>query len=56
MPIPAFNDGVTPLSMASQNGYTDIVSLLLKANANPNLHRNDGVTPLFIASQFGHIY
>ena len=36
--------------MASQNGNTETASLLLKANANPNLHRDDGVTPLYTAS------
>ena len=29
------NNGATPLFMASQNGHDDIVSILLKANANP---------------------
>ena len=40
--------------MANQEGHTDIVSLLLKANANPDLHSDDGVTPLYMASQEGH--
>ena len=40
--------------MASQEGHTDIVSLLLKVNANHNLHRDDGATPHFVASQKGH--
>ena len=47
-------DGVTPLFMASQNGYSNIVCFILNANADPNLHSIDGVTPLFIASQNGH--
>ena len=33
----------------------DAVTLLLKANANPNLQRDKtGATPLYIASQNGH--
>ena len=37
----------TPLFFASQNGYIDIVTLLLKANANANLQTVDGATPLY---------
>ena len=40
--------------VASQYGHTDIVSLLLKANANPNCQMDDGSTPLLYASQQGH--
>ena len=45
---------MTPLYMAIHKGHADIVSLPLKANANPNHHSYDGVTPLYIASQNGH--
>ena len=48
-------DGGTPLYMASQSGYTDIVRLLIQANANPNLQLlSDGSSALHIASQRGH--
>ena len=46
--------GITPLYMASQEGYTKVVELLLNNEANPNLSRESGETPLFIASQNGH--
>ena len=48
------NNGSTPLYIASHNGHTEIVSILIKANANPNLYLDDGATPLYIASQNGH--
>ena len=48
-------DGGTPLYVASQLGYTDIVRLLIQANANPNLQLlSDGSSTLHIASQRGH--
>ena len=35
--------------------HSDSVSILLQANANPNLHGpDDGVTPLCIAAANGH--
>ena len=43
-----------PLFIASYTGRTDIISLLLKANASPNLQHDEGTTPLYIASQEGH--
>ena len=30
-------DGATPLSMASQNGHTSVVDVLLRHGADPNL-------------------
>ena len=48
-------DGGTPLYAASQLGYTDIVRLLIQANANPNLHLlSDGSSAIHIASQRTH--
>ena len=38
--------------IASEKGHTDVVAILLKNNANPDLPKN-GCTPLFIASQEG---
>ena len=49
--------GTTPLFMASQNGHTGVVKLLLanKADVNAAL-KTDGRTPLFMASQNGHTW
>lgn len=47
-------NGATPLYVASQEGYTDIVKLLLKTNANPTFKTN-GITPLFMARQSRHL-
>jgi ankyrin repeat protein len=40
--------------MASQEGHTDVLTLLLEKGADVNLARNDGSTPAFMASQMGH--
>ncbi len=47
--------GATPLIIASQNGYEDIVHLLLSHKADPNLLliRYDA-GPLFVACERGH--
>ena len=42
-------------SLLVQNGHADVVAILLKNNANPDLPReSNGCTPLFIATQNGH--
>jgi ankyrin repeat protein len=48
-----FHNGVSPLMIAAENGHSDIVEALLKANADPNLPALDGTTTLFMAVQFG---
>ncbi|MDR1123820.1 MAG: ankyrin repeat domain-containing protein [Elusimicrobiota bacterium] len=40
----------TPLIIAANHGRKEIVSMLLKAKANPNLQSSDGSTALIIAS------
>lgn len=46
----------TPLFAACENGYKDIVSLLLeKSDKGLNIYRFDGTTPLFAACREGHI-
>ena len=52
--IASYADDSTPLYIASYAGFTKIVSLLLKPNANPNLQRISDATPVFITSQKGH--
>ena len=44
----------TVLYIASQNGHSEIVSILLRANADPSIAKKHGWTPLMIASQNGH--
>lgn len=44
----------TPLIEATNNGYSDIVKMLIKAGADPNLSGNDGKTPLMYAALRGH--
>lgn len=46
---------VPPLLIASQNGYVEIVKLLLSAKAKTSIPMKNGATPLFIASQNGHV-
>ena len=51
----AADNGGTPLSIASQNGHAEVVSMLLaKQGVDVNQAKNDGATPLYIASQKGH--
>jgi ankyrin repeat protein len=47
--------GVTVLFLASENGHTEIVRLLLEAGADASAANPDGATPLIVASQNGHI-
>ena len=50
-----YKDGFTPLLIASRNGHTEIVRLLLTAKADVNAaHKTQGITSLLIASQNGH--
>lgn len=41
--------GMTPLWYATENGYTDVVKLLLECGANPNARVKEGITVLMIA-------
>ena len=45
----------TALMAASFNNHYQVVELLLKANADPNIQKKDGRTALMLASQSGHI-
>ena len=37
-----------------ENGHHQVVELLLKEKADPNIQNNDGWTALMVASQNGH--
>ena len=45
----------TLLTIAAAEGFEDMVVMLLKHNANPNLPMQTGSTPLFVAAGRGHI-
>lgn len=48
------SDGWTPLLFAAQDGYTDIVNVLVSAGADVDRGTDDNWTALMIASQNGH--
>ena len=48
-------DGSTPLHVASERGFSDIVRLLIDNQANVNAKMNDGSTALMLACQNGHL-
>jgi len=47
------DEGQTPLMVASENGYTEIVQLLLEKGADVNAETNDGKTALMYAAAKG---
>lgn len=47
-------DGTTALMLAAQNGYDDVVRLLLTAGALPHLRNEDGQTAADLARENGH--
>ena len=46
--------GMTALMFAANKGYSEIVTMLLKANAKPDLQNTSGDNALFIAISKGH--
>ena len=44
----------TPIYMAAEKGYAEIVKFLIPLTDNPNASREDGKTPLDIATEKGH--
>ena len=46
--------GETPMYIARRKDSKQIVTMLLTANADPNVTNNDDVAPLSIASHFGY--
>lgn len=49
-----YDNGVTPLLVASLNGHSDIVEVLINAGADVDAKDNAGVTPLIAAAYCGH--
>ena len=47
--------GCTPLYLAASTGKKDIVTRLLKGNANPDIQTTEGVTPLHNATYYAHV-
>ncbi|CAH8460315.1 unnamed protein product [Schistosoma turkestanicum] len=47
-------NGMTPLHWASDRGFSDLVSTLIKYNANINVKDAEGQTPLHYACSCGH--
>ena len=50
----ADKDGRTPLSLAAERGYLDVVKVLVGAGANVSTADKDGRTPLSLAAKRGH--
>ena len=48
-------NGFTPLHLASQEGHTDMVSLLLEHNGDVNFRAKNGLTPMHLAAQEDHV-
>ncbi|NGX62620.1 MAG: hypothetical protein KR126chlam6_00018 [Candidatus Anoxychlamydiales bacterium] len=51
---PKDRDGQKPLMIATQNGYTQIMEILIANGANVNAKDNEGVTALMYAVRNGH--
>jgi ankyrin repeat protein len=49
------NDGKTPLMIAVEKGYTNILKLLLEKGANAGLANDAGINTLHCAAQSGHL-
>ena len=48
-------NGFTPLHLTSQEGHTDMVTLLLDRRANSNSRAKNGLTPMHLAAQEDHV-
>ena len=50
----AYDDGKTPLYIASEQGHADVVRVLLDNGADASLRTSDGETALQVATRCGH--
>ncbi|XP_071560537.1 uncharacterized protein [Temnothorax nylanderi] len=49
-----YNNNLTPLCFAAQEGYEEIVEILIAGGANVNVKSTENVTPLHLAAVNGH--
>jgi ankyrin repeat protein len=49
------NQTLTPLHLAAEKGYANLIKLLLAAGANPNVENSEGQTPLSYAAENGYL-
>ena len=49
------NEGATPVLIASEFGFSEILWLLITSNASVFTPMDDGSTPILLASQNGHV-
>ena len=54
-PNPSNVHGITPISLAAQNGHLQMVQLLMTSTTNPNVADNYGWTPIHDAAWNGHL-
>ena len=50
----ARDNGVTPLSIASEKGHVEVARILVDGGADINKAANDGQTPLYAATSNNH--
>lgn len=48
------SDGITPLYLAAQHGFSQLAKLLISSGAEVNCHEEEGFAPLHVACQGGH--
>ncbi len=48
------NDGLSALMIASENGHSNVIKVLIEKGAQVNMQNNDGLSALMIASENGH--
>ena len=53
--LAVFQNGFTPLHLASLEGHSDMVALLLEHGATVNCQSANGLTPMHLAAQEDHV-
>jgi len=49
------NSNLTPLFLAAQRGYSEIIDLLIRHRAAVDNPNKSGETPLYVAAKAGHL-